>query len=111
MVLGIRYLVWCVGFVYMPVENVVGEILRSRNAVADKHNDRNMLLLETIEIENVVVGNKQTNMCKSGTQTNNRSLTLQTPEYKHGLHTQGQTLNQTICLDSLVFELYSALLS
>ena len=65
MVLGIRYLVWCVGFVYMPVENVVGEILRSRNAVADKHNDRNMLLLlETIEIENVGVGNKQTNMCK-----------------------------------------------
>ena len=63
MVLGIGCLVWCVGFVYMPVENAVGEILRSRNAVADKHNDRNMLLLETIEIENVV-GNKQTNMCK-----------------------------------------------
>ena len=55
MVLGIRYLVWCVGFVCMPVENVVGEILRSRNDVADKHKDRNMLLLETIEIGNVGV--------------------------------------------------------
>ena len=55
MALSIRYLVWCVGFVYMPAENVVGEILGSRDVVADKHNDRNMLLLETIEIENVGV--------------------------------------------------------
>ena len=110
--MGIRYLVWCVRFVYMPVENDVGEILRSRNAAADKHNDRNMLLLETIEIENVVVGNKQTNEYVQIRNANNRSFALQTPEYKHGLHTQGQTLNQTLVFGFPSFRIVeSALLS